>query len=283
MIKKTIVAFIYDYDHTLSTTDMQNYSFFPSLNLKPEEFWGAANQLTTKEHMDSALAYMYLMITEAKKKNVRIDRDSLVERGKNIEFFPGVLDWFKRLADYGKERGVEVQHYVISSGNKEIIEGSEIYKYFKKVYGCEYLFDEDGNAVWPKNVINYTTKTQFIYRINKGILDIAENKKVNDSIPDEDKPIPFQNMVYIGDGMTDVPCMKLVRGNGGYSIAVYDKNKKPAKKLLIDGRVDYLCEADYSEGTTLDEIAKNIIDKVAPMDRLYKLHIQQVNEENNGK
>ena len=279
MTKKTIVAFIYDFDHTLCTTDMQNYSFIPSLNIKPAEFWSKANELTKKEHMDSLLAYMFLMITESKKNNLPVTREAFVKLGEDIKLFPGVREWFKRINDYGKMKDVEVQHYVISSGNKEIIEGSEIAKMFTKIFACEYLYDENGEAIWPKSVINYTTKTQFIYRINKGVLDLAENDKVNASIPDEDKPVPFQNMIYIADGLTDVPCMKLVRSNGGTAIAVYDRNKKPAKKLLSDGRVDFLCEADYSEGTSIDHIAKLLIDKISPMDKLYKLHNAQVDAE----
>lgn len=279
MNKKTIVAFIYDFDHTLCTTDMQNYSFIPSLNIKPAEFWQLANELTVKEHMDSLLAYMYLMITESKKNNLPITRDAFVKLGEAIKLFPGVDTWFERINKYGEERGVEVHHYVISSGNSEIIEGSSIYRFFKKVFACEYLYDDKGEAIWPKAVINYTTKTQFIYRINKGVLDLAENDKVNASVPDEQKPVPFHNMIYIADGLTDVPCMKLVKSNGGTAIAVYDKNKKPAKKLFADGRVDFLCEADYSENTTIDEIAKLLIDKIAPMDKLYKLHVSQMYDE----
>lgn len=279
MTKQTIAAFIYDFDHTLSTTDMQNYSFFPSLNIEPKEFWDASNVLSKEEHMDPLLSYMYLMVQESKKRGIPIKRDTLVKLGKAIQFFPGVLGWFSRLNEYGKTKGVEVQHYIISSGNKEIIEGSDIFKFFNKVYACEFLFDKNGDAVWPKSVINYTTKTQFIYRINKGVLDLAENDKVNASMNDIDKPIPFENMIYIADGLTDVPCMKLVKTNGGTSIAVYDKNRKPAKKLFDDGRVDFLCEADYSENTQLDTIAKLIIDKIAPMDKLYKIHNTQVLEE----
>lgn len=272
MNKKTIIAFIYDFDHTLCTTDMQNYSFIPSLDLGPEEFWSKANELSKKEHMDALLAYMYLMITESKKKDLPINREAFVQLGKSIKLFPGVEDWFRRINAYGKEKGVEIQHYVISSGNKEIIEGCSIAKEFKKIFACEYLYDENGEAIWPKCVINYTTKTQFIYRINKGVLDLAENDKVNAKIPDTSKPIPFQNMIYIADGMTDVPCMKLVRGSGGSAIAVYDQNSKPAKKLFTDGRVDFYTKADYSEGSQIDQIAKLLIDKIAPLDRLYKLH-----------
>jgi len=279
--RKTIAAFIYDFDHTLGTSDMQNYSFIPDLNMSPKEFWTKANVLSKEEHMDPLLAYMYLMITEAQARGIPFNHDVLKARGKDIEYFPGVTSWFRRLNDYGKEKGVEVQHYIISSGNREIIEGSEIYPFFKKVFACEYYYDAQGNPVWPKSVINYTTKTQFIYRINKGVLDISENDKVNASMADIDKPVPFENMIYIADGLTDVPCMKLVRGNGGTSIAVYDRKKAPAKKLFDDGRVDFLCEADYSEGKDLDTIAKLLIDKIAPMDQLYRIHIDQMTKETN--
>lgn len=276
MRHKTIVAFIYDFDHTLSTTDMQNYSFIPSLHIEPNEFWEGSNKLTKKEHMDPLLAYMYLMIQESKKRGLPITRKTFVELGKDVRFFPGVIDWFSRINAYGKTKGVEVQHYVISSGNKEIIEGSSVYRFFKKVFACEYLYDDNDQAIWPKSVINYTTKTQFIYRINKGVLDLSENDKVNASMPDEDKPVPFQNMIYIADGLTDVPCMKLVLGNGGTAIAVYDKNRRPAKKLFDDGRVNFMCEADYSEGSKLDTIARLLIDKIAPMDLLYRMHLEQM-------
>ena len=281
--KKTIVAFVYDYDHTLCTTDMQNYSFIPSLKIKPGEFWSKANELSHKENMEPLLSYMYLMLEESKQRNLPINRDAFVQLGKDIQYFPGVETWFERLDEYGKKVGVEVQHYVISSGNKEIIEGSSIFKYFREVFACEYLY-KDGVAVWPKNVVNYTTKTQFLYRINKGVLELSENNKVNASMPDEDKPVPFQNIIYIADGETDVPCMKTVRSNGGIAIAVYDKKKKkPASRLFNDRRVDFLCEADYSEGKQLEQIAKLIIDKVAPMDKLYRLHYQQVDEEEKNR
>lgn len=278
MRNKTIVAFIYDFDHTLSTTDMQNFSFIPSLNIEPKEFWDGANQLTKKEHMDPLLAYMYLMIQESKKRGLPITRKTFVDLGKDVKFFPGVEEWFERINKYGKYKGVEVQHYIVSSGNKEIIEGSSIYKFFKKVFACEYLYDEKDQAIWPKSVVNYTTKTQFIYRINKGVLDLSVNDKVNASMPDEDKPVPFQNMIYIADGLTDVPCMKLVSGNGGTAIAVYDRNKRPAKKLFENGRVDYMVEADYHEDSPLDHLCKLLIDKIAPLDMLYRLHYEQVDD-----
>ncbi len=278
MTKKPIIALLYDFDKTLCTTDMQNYSFIPSLNIKPSEFWSQADGLSKREHMDELLAYMYMMIQEAKKRNLPINREAFVQMGKGIKYFPGVESWFPRIDKYGDDKGVEIQHYIISSGNEEIIEGSSIYKYFKKVFACEYLYVDDV-AVWPKTVVNYTTKTQFLFRINKGVLDVAENAKVNESIPDEEKPVPLQNMIYIADGLTDVPCMKLVKANGGASIAVYGRGKKPiAKQLFNDGRVDFLTEADYSENGHLDKIIKCLIDKMADSDKLMRLHYKQVQD-----
>ncbi|MFA6861305.1 MAG: HAD family hydrolase [Bacilli bacterium] len=278
MSNKPIIALLYDFDKTLCTTDMQNYTFIPSLDIKPNEFWKAADSMSKTYEMDELLAYMYLMIQEAKKKNLPINRESFVQMGKNIKYFPGVEDWFPRINAYGNALGVEIQHYVISSGNKEIIEGSSVYKYFKKVFACEFLYLNDV-AVWPKSVVNYTTKTQFLFRINKGALDISDNNRVNQSIPHEERTVPFRNMIYIADGLTDVPCMKLVREKGGSSIAVYGRGKKPiAKQLFQDGRVDYLTEADYSKDSKLEKIVKLIIDKMTVQDNLFRIHYQQAED-----
>jgi len=278
MSNKPIIALLYDFDKTLCTTDMQNYTFIPSLDIKPNEFWKAADSMFKTYEMDELLAYMYLMIQEAKKKNLPINRESFVQMGKNIKYFPGVEDWFPRINAYGNALGVEIQHYVISSGNKEIIEGSSVYKYFKKVFACEFLYLNDV-AVWPKSVVNYTTKTQFLFRINKGALDISDNNRVNQSIPHEERTVPFRNMIYIADGLTDVPCMKLVREKGGSSIAVYGRGKKPiAKQLFQDGRVDYLTEADYSKDSKLEKIVKLIIDKMTVQDNLFRIHYRQAED-----
>ena len=277
MASKPIIALLYDFDKTLCTTDMQNYTFIPSLNIKPNEFWKAADKMSKDNEMDELLAYMYLMIEEAKKKNLPINRESFVQMGKNIKYFPGVEGWFPRINAYGESKGVEIQHYVISSGNKEIIEGSSVYKYFKKVFACEFLYLNDC-AVWPKSVVNYTTKTQFLFRINKGVLDISDNNRVNESVPHEERTVPFRNMIYIADGLTDVPCMKLVREKGGASIAVYGRGKKPiAQQLFNDGRVDYLTEADYSPDSKIEAIVKLLIDKMSVQDTLCRIHYKQAN------
>ena len=216
-----------------------------------------------------------MMLKKAGSRDIPIRREDFVKLGEKIEYFPGVEDWFERINRYGEEKGVIIEHYVISSGLQEIIEGSSIYKNFKKTYACEFLYDINGVAVWPKNVVNFTTKTQFLFRINKGELDISEDRRLNTYTPMEERRIPFRNMIYIGDGMTDVPCMKLVKLNGGQSIAVFRRrNKKTAAKLLSEERVNFITEANYSEGRELDTIVKTIIDKMSVVDRLSEMNLK---------
>ena len=269
MSNRPIIAIMYDFDRTLCTKDMQDYSFIPSLGMTESEFWSFANEFGTKEHMDSILAYMYAMVKISKDKNIPLLRQNLVDMGKNVELFSGVEGWFDRISAFGSEQGVQVEHYVISSGMKEIIEGTSISKYFKSIFACEFLYDENGNGVWPKTDVNYTNKTQFVYRINKGVLDVANDIDLNRSMPDDSKRVPFCNMIYIGDGLSDVPCMKMMKAYGGYSIAVYQNRDAKVVDLLKKGRVDYIYPADYSEGTGLDITVKNIIRKMAICDVLF--------------
>ena len=267
--KKPIIALMYDFDKTLCTTDMQAYTFIPNLGMSANEFWAKASDLAEKHKMDRILAYMYLMRDEAHIHKKPIHRSDFVVLGKDLELYPGVAEWFSRINRFGKEQGVTIKHYIISSGLREIIEGSSIYKEFDDVFAGEFLYDENGVACWPKNVVNYTTKTQFLFRINKGVLDISNDDDLNRFTPEEDRPVPFRNMIYIGDGLTDVPCMKLVKVNGGCSIAVYQKGKQAkVKDLILDQRVNFIEPADYSEGSQLDQITKDIIVKMAGVERL---------------
>lgn len=269
MSERPIVAIMYDFDKTLCTKDMQDYSFIPSLGMTESEFWSFANELGTNEHMDSVLAYMYAMVKMSKDKNIPLLRQKLVDMGRNVELFSGVESWFERISDFGSEQGVQVEHYVISSGMKEIIEGTSISKYFKSIFACEFLYDENGNGIWPKTDVNYTNKTQFVYRINKGVLDVANDNDLNRSMPDDSKRVPFCNMIYIGDGLSDVPCMKMMKAYGGYSIAVYQNRDSKVEDLLRNDRVDYIYPADYRDGTGLDSTVKNIIRKMAVSDILF--------------
>lgn len=267
--KRPVIALMYDFDKTLCTKDMQEYTFIPRVNMSPEEFWGEAVRLSREEKMDPILAYMMLMIDKARSRHVKIHRENFVEMGPDLELYPGVGDWFGRMNKVGDELGVDIEHYIISSGLREIIEGSSVYDRFKEVFACEFYYDENDVAVWPKNVVNYTTKTQFLFRINKGILDLSENAELNAYTPEDERRVPFENMIYVGDGLTDVPCMKLVKVNGGYSIAVHKPGEESkAAPLIRDGRVDFISVADYSEGGELDRIVKEVIRTMALKDRL---------------
>ncbi|MDR3148909.1 MAG: haloacid dehalogenase-like hydrolase [Oscillospiraceae bacterium] len=271
------IATMYDFDKTLSTKDMQEFTFIPKVKMNPSDFWKGANKLTKENKMDGILAYMYQMIFKAKSEHVPIKRGAFVDLGKDVEFYQGVETWFDRITTYGKMLDIDIEHYIISSGLREIIEGTRIYSKFKEVFACEYFYDENDVAVWPKNVVNYTTKTQFVFRINKGVLDISDDNSLNKYTPDENRPVPFRNMIYIGDGLTDVPCMKLVKVNGGYSIAVYQEKQK-AEDLIRDGRVNFIAKADYQENSELDTFVRDIISKMAMEDNLKRRSEEQYKE-----
>ena len=274
---KPVIAMMYDFDKTLCTKNMQEYSFIPDMRLSPSEFWSKSNELAKKQKMDGILAYMWQMIIECKRNSKSIHRSDFVAQGKKMEFYKGVEDWFKRINEFGECQGVKIEHYIISSGLREIIEGCSIFKEFTDVFACEYLYDENDTACWPKNVVNYTTKTQFLFRINKGVMDLSDDKTLNDYTPEDERRVPFRNMIYIADGLTDVPCMKLVKVNGGYSIAVYQNRKKQeAEELLKDQRVTFIAPADYSEGSALDATVKDIITDMAIKDKLVRQHIKQM-------
>lgn len=258
-----IIALLYDFDKTLCTQDMQNYAFIPSLGLAPGDFWKIANDFGRQEKMDSVLAYMYTMIRESDRRGVPFTRQSLNRCGRNISFFDGVEDWFQRINKYAGLLGAQVEHYVISSGLREIIDGSSIAGEFKEIYASEFFYDSQGRPVWPRLAVNFTAKTQFVYRINKGVLDVSDDRTLNDSMPDDSKRVPFTNMIYLGDGLSDVPCMKMMRAYGGQAIAVYQAvNRKGVEQLLRQGRVDFIYPADYREGTALEITVKNIIRKM---------------------
>lgn len=279
MGKKPIIALMYDFDKTLCAKDMQEYSFIPSLGMDASEFWGEANKIAKKNHMDNILAYMYLMIKLAKKKDIPITKEAFNELGKDVVLIKGVKSWFKRINDYARSVGAVVEHYIISSGLSEIIEGTPIAKYFKRIYACEFHYNERGNADWAQQAINFTTKTQFIFRISKGVLDTIDDYKLNSYVSENERRIPYRNMVYIGDGITDVPCMTVVKDRGGHSIAIYQNNgKENAYKLIRENRVDFIADADYSKDSELEKIVKQLINKMIIVDSLEHQHDQQLSE-----
>ena len=258
------IAIMYDFDKTLSPKDMQEYGFIPSIGLEANEFWQKADVLATKHNMDKILAYMYLMIKQAKKKDIPITRESFRELGKDVVLFDGVTTWFERINTYAEKLGFQVDHFILSSGLKEIIEGTEIYNNFTNVYASEFHYNEKGNADWPVQNVNYTAKTQFLFRISKGVLDVNDDFAINSKMDDRNRFIPYKNMIYVGDGITDVPCMKIIKERGGHAIAIYqDKDSKVAKTLVNDERINFLCRADYSHGSEVEKAVKLILKKIS--------------------
>ena len=260
---KPILAIMYDFDKTLSTTDMQNYGFIPALGLTPDEFWGATGEFSARTGCERILSYMFMMIKMAKERNIKLTREFLRECGKNIKYHPGVTTWFERINKIGLDRGVKVEHYLVSSGTKEIVEGCSIYNCFTKAYGCEFLYEND-EPVWPKLAINYTQKTQFFFRIAKGVVDIKDDDNVNRKTGEQGLRIPYENIAYIGDGMTDVACMTLVNKNGGYSVGVYtDSNKESVAQIRKDKRCRFVVKADYSQNSDMEKVFTLIIEDIA--------------------
>ena len=281
-MSKPIIALLYGFDKTLGTTDMEDYAFIPALGYTPKEFWHKANTFGRENRMDGLLAYMYTMIAECRAQGIPLTRDFLVRCGQPMELFPGVREWFSRINDFGASLSVEIEHYVLSSGLKEIIEGSGIAHEFKQIYACEFYY-RGGEARWPKLDVNFTNKTQFVYRINKGVLDVSDDRTLNASMPDDSKRIPFTNMIYIGDGLSDVPCMKMMRSYGGEAIAVYqEENRQGVEDLLSKGRVDFIFPADYRAGTALESTVKNIIRKMAIADALAEENSRQLRQIGRG-
>ncbi|EGO65254.1 HAD family hydrolase [Acetonema longum] len=264
------MAICYDFDKTLSPDDMQTFTLIPSLSMDTNEFWAESNQLAVDNLMDKNLAWMYQMIVKSKASRRRISRDYFHDIGKDIKLYKGVPAWFKRINDFGSKQGIEVQHYIISSGLKELVEGSTIAPEFKRIYASSFLYSPDGVAEWPAQAVNYTNKTQFIFRIAKGKFEECD-EGVNDSMTDDELYIPYENIIYIGDSATDIPCMRLVKSKGGYSIGVYDPDKDDRAKvysLLNDGRIDYFASADYTAKGTLNDIVFNIINNIATKEKL---------------
>lgn len=286
--KKITVALIYDFDGTLSPGNMQEYGFIQdATDMKKEDFW-AKNTKTSKEHNASEiLCYMKLMIDEARHKNFSLKRIKFQELGKNVELFNGVKEWFSLINTYGKDKNIEIKHYINSSGLKEMIEGTPIANHFEQIYASSFMYNVDEIAEWAAVAVDFTAKTQFLFMINKGVKDIKDNKKINEYIPDNERPIPFSRMIYFGDGSTDIPCMKLVKQQGGHSIAIYPQRKKDntviAQKLISENRVNFACPADYSKDKEIYNIVTKIIDKIAADYELQKLRekTESINKKHN--
>lgn len=272
MRKRPIVALIYDFDGTLSPGNMQEFGFIQAIGKSPEEFWRKSDEIAIGQDASNILSYMKLMFDEARKAGLKLRKDDFRRFGKDVELFEGVREWFGLINAYGKEHGVTIEHYINSSGLAEIIEGTPIANEFKRIFACTFLYNEAGEAEWPGVAVDYTAKTQFLFKINKGILSVRDSKKVNESQLEENKRIPFPHMIYFGDGETDVPSMKIVKMFGGNSIAVYNPNiprkKKTAQKLLRQKRVNFITPAIYTEGSRTYEVVCSIINKISAEHRL---------------
>lgn len=276
---KPVVAICYDFDKTLSPDDMQAQGYIQSVGYEVESFWKESNGLAEENDMDQNLAYMFTMIQKAHGRFV-FNRQALMDYGAKVQLFPGVETWFKRIREYGEKKGVIVEHYIISSGLKEMIEGTKVANEFEKIYASSFYYDNCGVAQWPAQVINYTSKTQFLFRIEKGTLDVNDSA-VNDYFEPEDIRIPFRNMIYIGDSDTDIPCMKLVNSYSGHSIGVYNpetNDKRKVYKMMGDKRIKYFAPADYTENSGLDKLVKSIIDQTASNEKLMSFHYQNKKE-----
>ena len=268
------LAIVYDFDGTLAPGNLQENGFIPDIGMKAEDFWSEVKCLSLQNQADDILMYMHLMLKKAAAADVPVRRQDFKEHGEAVQLFEGVLGWFDRISDYGKRSGVRVEHYIVSSGNAEIIEGTPIASKFTKIYASKFLYDANGVANWPALAVNYTTKTQYLFRINKGAHDLSDNSKINEFVEKEKRPVPFENMIYIGDGATDVPCFRLVKDQGGISIAVFRPRKKGAReyaeRFRQEGRVHSVVLANYGEGGKLEEVVQRRIQVLAARGALEK-------------
>lgn len=266
MRRKPIIALIYDFDGTLSPGNMQEFGFIQAIGQTPAEFWTKSDGIAKGQDASNILAYMKLMIDEARRNGISLTRDGFKKYGADIKLYEGVRDWFRNIDEYGKAHGVIIEHYINSSGLTEIIEGSPIAGEFKHIFAGSFIYDEKGEAEWPGIAVDYTGKTQYLYKISKGIFSARDSKLVNESWADDQKRIPFEQMIYFGDGETDIPSMKLVKSSGGNAIAVFDparaRQKENARKLLRQGRVNFITPASYTRDSRTFRLVCAIIDSI---------------------
>lgn len=265
------IALVYDFDGTLSPQPMQEYTVLPELGIEPAEFWGEVNQQAQELCEEPMLTYMRLLVEKAEEKRLHIGSDEFRALGDNVQYFPGVESWFARINDYVRSHGgeqVQVKHYVISAGLREILDGVSVRDCFEAVFASEYHYNHHRAATFPKLLITDTTKTQFLFRINKGKVDIRDS--INTHMSEDERPIPFENIIYIGDGETDVPSMAVTRQQGGNSIAVYKdgesereaRTRAICRELLGAGRVNFIAPADYSAGGVMERRVQLLLSSV---------------------
>lgn len=274
MVKKTKIAICYDFDGTLSPDNMQEDTLIPLLGMNKDQFWIEVGNIAKKHNMDIVIAYMNLIIERAQQKNIPITKENLKKFGRNVRLYKGVETWFDRINLYAATKNLEVEHYIISSGIEEMILGTRINKAFKHIFASSFYYNK-GIATMPATVVNYTNKTQHLFRINKGIFNYYENNLVNRHTPQNEKYIQFKDIIYIGDGETDVPSMKMVSLQGGHAIAVYDpkkeKSRQSAKDIYNHFRANFVAVTDYSKGSELEQIVKTVLDKLEIQAKFFEL------------
>jgi len=261
------IALVYDFDGTLSPQPMQEYTVLPKLGVEPAAFWAIVNREAAESESDPMLVYMRHIIEALERARVDVKRSDFAAMARSIAYFPGVETWFGRMNAYVRRKSggqVRIHHYLISAGQKEILDGASIRRHFRRIYASEYHFNHHGVATFPKRLVTDTLKTQFLFRINKGRESVTES--INEHMPESARPIPFQNLIYVGDGMTDVPSMALTKKSGGHTVAVYDprgrRGRATCRKLLEAGRADFIAPADYRAGSKLSRRVELLLDAI---------------------
>jgi phosphoserine phosphatase len=282
-----IIAICYDFDRTLSPKEMQEYTIIPKLEIAPEQFWNDAGQFAEDNLMDRMLSYMFKIVDLATKKDIKATQTDFKQMGQKVELFNGVDTWFDRINAIGTQLGVHIEHYIISAGLKEIIDGTSIAKYFEEIYASSFYYDAYSKPVWVRQVVNASSKTQYLFRVNKGCLDLKDERAVHDYMHDSERRIPFSNIIYIGDSDTDIPAMKVVTSQGGYAIGVYNPSEKgltTACRLFSQERIAHFAPADYSENSGLQNIIETILksikgkEEINAMNRRQKTLVELISE-----
>jgi phosphoserine phosphatase len=264
-------AIVYDFDGTLARGNLQERSFIPEIARQSyDEFWLDVRKAARAHNADEILVYMHKVLESARIAGTPLTQAQLRRHGRNPDLFDGLDHWFDRIDAFAADQGLELEHYVVSSGIHEMIEGCSIYPRFRQVFASRFLYDRHGEAIWPAVSINYTTKTQFLFRINKGVESVWDTEAVNRWIPEAERPLPFKRMIFLGDGDTDIPCMKMVASQGGCAVAVLDPYRwsdplgvARIHSLIAEDRVSFVAPADYLPGSQLDVIVKGALARIA--------------------
>ena len=264
---RNTLAIVYDFDGTLTPQPMQEYTVLPQLGISPQAFWDEVNGEVRATGGDAILTYMRLLVEKIEANKAHLSRDALRRLARGIEYYPGVAGWFERINAYVAKYSkgvVQTRHYIISAGLSEILEGIPIKHHFERIYASQYHFNHHEVACFPTIVINDTSKTQYLFRINKG--REAAGESINEYMPEGERPIPFTHMLYIGDGLTDVPCMTVTKKYGGFAVAVHNPahaaSIETCRELVRAERIDYFAAADYRPGRVLEKRVKTLLDLI---------------------